>query len=103
MIDDLEEYEVSQESIDRALEINHAIEIEDRHRDLLGALPFGLLALIGAVLGGYGAATQFGMIQSNATVTSSISIYLPPFLMLLGILLFFTMAYYFLRTLRSEY
>ncbi len=103
VIDDLEEYEVSQESIDRALEINHAIAIEDRHRDLLGALPFGLLALIGAVLGGYGAATQFGVIQSNATVTSSISIYLPPFLMLLGVLLFFTMAYYFLRTLRSEY
>ena len=103
VIDDLEEYEVSQESIDRAVEINHAIDLEDRNRDLLGAMPFGVLALIGAALGGYGAATQFGIIRSNETVTSSMSVFLPPFLMLLGVLLFFTMAYYFLRTLRSEY
>ncbi|MEL6724667.1 MAG: lysozyme [Pseudomonadota bacterium] len=102
VIDDLEEVEVSQESIDRAVEINHAIEVEDRQQGLLGALPFGLLALIGAALGGYGAATQFGMIRSNETVTSSISIFLPPFLMLLGVLLFFTMAYYFVRTLDSD-
>ncbi|MCR9270314.1 MAG: lysozyme [Hyphomonadaceae bacterium] len=102
LIDDLEEVEVSQESIDRAVEINEAMEAEDRNGDLIGALPFGLLALIGAALGGYGVASQFGMIQSGETMTSSIAIFLPLFLIVLGVLLFITMTYYFLRTLLSQ-
>lgn len=101
VIDDLEEVQVSQESIDRAMQVNHEIEAEDRHKDVMGAVPFGLLALIGAALGGYGIGSQFGMIQSGRTVESELAVYLPPFLILLGGLLFASMAYYFFRALFS--
>ncbi|MEP1143878.1 MAG: lysozyme [Henriciella sp.] len=102
VIDDLEEIEVSQESIERAVEVNEAMDSERGVLDFIGAIPFGILALIGAMLGGYGAARQFGIVQSNETVANPMAIYLPPFLILLGGLLFVTMAYYFIRTLVSE-
>ena len=78
------------------------MDAEERRGSLLNALPFGLLALIGAALGGYGLASQFGMIQSDETIESPLAIYLPPFLILLGVLLFATMAYYFVRSLSSK-
>ncbi|GAB5454245.1 MAG: hypothetical protein Hens2KO_04740 [Henriciella sp.] len=102
VIDDLEQVEVSSESIERAVELNQAIDAEDRRGTLLNALPFGLLALIGAALGGYGLASQFGMIQSDQTIESPLAIYMPPFLILLGVLLFVAMSYYFIRTLSSR-
>ena len=102
LIDDLEQVEVSQESIERAVELNNTIDAEDRRGSLLNALPFGLLALIGSALGGYGFASQFGLIRSDATIESPMAIYLPPFLMLLGVLLFVVMAYYFIRALGSD-
>jgi lysozyme len=102
VIDDLEQVEVSPESIERAVEINQAMDAEERRGSLLNALPFGLLALIGAALGGYGLASQFGMIRSDETIESPLAIYLPPFLILLGVLLFATMAYYFVRSLSSK-
>ena len=101
MIDDLEEVEVSQESIERAVELDQTMAAEAREGDLLAALPFGLLAIIGAALGGYGLASQFGIIQSGETIESELAVYLPPFLILLGVLLFVSMAYYFVRTLLS--
>lgn len=102
VIDDLAQVEVSQESIERAVELNHSMDSETRRGTMLGAFPFGLLALIGAALGGYGVASQFGVIQSDHTVESSMAIYMPLFLILLGGLLFAVMAYYFVRTLLTD-
>lgn len=102
LIDDLEEVEVSQASIERAVELNNSIDAEDKRDTLLTALPFGVLALIGAALGGYGGVSQFGMLKSNQTIESPMAIYMPPFLMLLGVLLFGVMAYYFVRSLSSQ-
>ena len=82
--------------------MNQAIEAEDRRGTFLNAVPFGLLALIGAALGGYGLASQFGMIQSDQTLESPMSVYMPPFLIVLGVLLFAVMAYYFVRSLSSQ-
>ena len=101
IIDDLEEVEVSQESITRAMEINHAMETEDRQGSLIAALPFGVLALIGAALGGYGIASQFGLVRAE-DAQSSFAAYLPAFLIVLGGLLFAVMAYYFVRTLLAD-
>ncbi len=102
VIDDLEEVEVSQESIDRAVELDETMAAEARENTFLAALPFGLLALIGAALGGYGVASQFGLVQSNATVESELAVFLPPFLILLGVLLLSVMGYYFFRTILSD-
>ena len=102
VIDDLEEVEVSQESIDRAVELDQSMAAEARENSWLAALPFGLLALIGAALGGYGIASQFGLVQSDATVESELAIFLPPFLILLGILLLAVMGYYFFRTILAD-
>ena len=102
VIDDLESVEVTPESIVRAVELNHAIETDAQNGNLLAALPYGILALIGSALGGYGLASQFGLIQSDRTVESTIAIYMPPFLILLGFLLFVVMAYYFVRTLTAD-
>lgn len=68
----------------------------------LSAAPYGLLALIGAGIGGYGLADFFGLVQSGQTVKSDMAVYLPPFLILLGAILFVVMGYYFLRTLFSK-
>ncbi|MEM7328055.1 MAG: glycoside hydrolase family protein [Pseudomonadota bacterium] len=102
VIDDLEEVEVSQESIVRAVEMNHAIDAENGSNPFLTALPFGLLALIGAALSGFGLASQFGLIQSGRTIENTMAIYMPPFLILLGVLLFIGMGYYFFRTLSAD-
>ncbi|MEL6666455.1 MAG: glycoside hydrolase family protein [Pseudomonadota bacterium] len=102
VIDDLEPVEVSVESIERAVELNQTIDAEDRRGTFLNALPFGLLTLIGAALGGYGLASQFGIIQSDQTVETPMAVFMPPFLILLGILLFGVMAYYFVRSLSSR-
>lgn len=102
VIDDLESVEVSPESIERAVEYNHTLDTNSQQGSLLAALPFGILALIGAALGGYGMASQFGLIQSDRTIENTLAIYMPPFLILLGVLLFSVMAYYFVRTLTAD-
>lgn len=102
VIDDLEEVKISTESIVRAIEIDQAMTAEAREGNLLAALPFGLLALIGVALGGYGIASQFGLVTSGEAAHGSLSTFLPPFLILLGLLLFVVMTYYFLRTLLSD-
>ena len=102
VIDDLESVEISPESITRAVEMNQAFEIESQRGSFLAALPFGILALIGSALGGYGIASQFGLIQSGRTVETAATIYMPPFLIVLGGSLFLVMAYYFIRTLTID-
>lgn len=102
VIDDLESVEISPESITRAVEMNQAFEIESQRGSFLAALPFGILALIGSALGGYGIASQFGLIQSGRTVENTAAIYIPPFLIVLGVSLFMVMAYYFVRTLTTD-
>ena len=101
VIDDLAEVEVSQESIEQAVKVNQAMDAEERQGTFFAALPFGLLALIGAALGGYGLGSMFGLITSDETVETPLAIYLPAFLSVLGVLLFLVMAYYFFRALRS--
>lgn len=102
MIDDLEQVEVSQESIARAIEVNDAMAAEARAGSLLAALPFGVLALIGIALGGYGLLSQFGVILPEAGFRTGLQVFLPVFLILLGAILFGVMAYYFVRTLISD-
>jgi len=102
VIDDLEEVEVTEESIARAIEINHAMDVEAREGSIFAALPFGVLAIIGAALGGFGLASQFGMVSPDATEQGTFAMYLPSFLMVLGGLLFLVMSYYFMRTLLSD-
>lgn len=102
VIDDLEQVEVSRESIEEAIELNHTMAVEARESNVLAALPFGLLALIGVVLGGYGVASQLGMVRPEGAVESDFSLFLPPFLILLGVLLFIVMGYYFVRTIVSD-
>ena len=98
-IDDLEEVEISPDDIQRAVANNRSMEAEETGEAGLDALPFGLLSLIGAGLAGYGLASQFGAVESNGAEPSELAVYLPPFLMLLGGLLFVVMAYYFFRAL----
>ena len=84
------------------MRVHDEIDAESRQRNVFEALPFGVLALIGAALGGYGVADQFGMVQSQQTVETASAVFLPPFLILLGGLLLFSMGYYFFRALFSE-
>ncbi|MEL7041773.1 MAG: glycoside hydrolase family protein [Pseudomonadota bacterium] len=102
VIDDLESIEVSPDSIARAVEMNHAMDADDRFGDVIGALPYGLLALIGAALFAFGAANQFGAATARPENVGAISAFLPVFLMLLGGFLFAGMVYYFLRALISD-
>lgn len=108
-IDDLEPVEISSDKIARAAALNADSdlmpEIEDKSTagsKGIDAAPFGLLALIGAGLGGYGIAQQFGYVSGLADAPSDLAAYLAPFLILLGGLLFVVMAYYFFRTLFSR-
>jgi len=102
VIDDLEEVTVTPESIERAVEQNGKPPHAEPRGGFVAALPFGLLALIGAALGGYGMASQFGLIKSGRTIESTMAIYMPPFLILLGVLLFIVMAYQFVRMLTAD-
>jgi lysozyme len=101
-IDDLEEIEITSEKIEHAVAENEALGAEARGGKIFDAMPYGLLSLIGAGLAGYGTATQFGYVEAVEASESSLATYLPPFLMLLGGLLFLVMAYYFFRTLFSD-
>jgi len=102
VIDDLEQVEVSQESIARAIEVNDAMEAEARTGSVLAALPFGVLALVGFALGGYGLFSQLGLIMPDSGYRTGLEAFLPIFLILLGSVLFGVMGYYFLRTLTSD-
>lgn len=102
VIDDLEEVDVSEESIERAVELDQIMEAEAEESGFLAAMPFAMLALIGALLGGYGVARQMGYWQSAQANSSEFALFLPPFLMLLGAVLFIVMGYYFIRTLSSD-
>lgn len=102
MIDDLEEVDISEESIDRAVELDQIMEAEAHEGGFLAAVPFGMLALIGALLAGYGVARQFGVWAPAPANGSEFALFLPPFLMLLGAVLLVVMGYYFIRTLRSD-
>lgn len=101
-IDDLEEITIAPEEIERAVADHDAMEAEARGGKAFDAAPFGLLSLIGAGLAGYGAASQFGYVEAVEAADSDLTTYLPPFLMLLGGLLFVVMAYYFFRTLFAK-
>jgi lysozyme len=103
-IDDTEEVFIAPDQFARATTKNVQVVAEEETAGGKGldAAPFGLLALIGAGLGGYGAARQFGLVPEMATPPSDLAAYLPPFLILLGGLLFVVMAYYFFRTLFSR-
>lgn len=102
VIDDFEQVEVSQASIEDAIELDHTMTVEARESTLLAALPFGLLALIGALLGGYGVASQLGLVRPEGAVESDFALFLPPFLILLGVLLFIVMGYYCIRTMVED-
>ncbi len=98
-IDDLAEPEISPAEIKRAVDMNNAIEARENGRSALEALPFALLSLVGLGLAIYGAALRFGFWSDVAPTGSGLALYLPPFLLLLGGVLFVVMAYYFVRAL----
>ena len=98
-IDDLEEVHVSQDAIDRAIDLNSQMEAEDNSAVHFSALPFGLFALMGAALAGLGLAGQFGLFGARDAYETGLSAYIPSFLMMLGGLLFVMMSYYFIRAL----
>lgn len=98
-IDDLAEPEISPDEIKRAVDMNNAIEARDNGSTALEALPFALLSLVGLGLAIYGAALRFGFWSDVAPTGTGLALYLPPFLLLLGGLLFVVMAYYFVRAL----
>ena len=101
-IDDLEEVTVSPEDIARAVAINRQMEAHARGMNGLAAVPFGLLAVIGGVLAGFGLKLQFFPdLAAVGSGQASLSDYLPLFLIVLGGLMFIVMAYYFVRALVS--
>ena len=106
IIDDLEEIEIppraGMSGIGEDVRLQEPLVESESKSKVLSAAPFGLLALIGASLAGYGLADFFGLVQSGETVDSDIAVYLPPFLILLGALLLIVMGYYCLRTLFSK-
>jgi lysozyme len=106
IIDDLEEVEIPPRAgmggIGEGVRLQEPLVESNPDNKLLNAAPFGLLALIGAALAGYGFADFFGLVQSGETIESDIAVYLPPFLILLGALLLIVMGYYCLRTLFSK-
>jgi GH24 family phage-related lysozyme (muramidase) len=63
---------------------------------------FGLLSLIGAGLFAFGGSREFGWFGVERTDQTDISAYLPPFLMLLGGIVFVVMAYYCIKALFSR-
>lgn len=101
-IDDLEEVEVSQASIEQAVQYNQRAFPESEANRLLSALPFGLLGVVGFILAVYGTAHHFGAENADYSSQSSLSGFFPFFLVVLGALLFFSMTYYFLRALVSD-
>lgn len=100
-IDDLEEVEVRPEDIQRAVEENHRIEVEENGGKWLDALPFLLLSLFGLGFAGYGVASLIQMTPDQAA-SGSLLTYMPPFLILLGGILFVTMVYYLIRVLMEH-
>ncbi len=98
-IDDLEEVEVSDADIRRAVEVNDQIEAEANGTGGRDVVSFALLALIGVALAGFGVVQQFGSLSSDLIARSDLAAYLPPFLMLFGGLLFVVMTYYLFRAL----
>ena len=107
VIDDLEEPEIlkpraGMNGIGDDVRLQEPLVEQARSTKGLSAAPYGLLSLIGAGIAGYGLADFFGLVSSGETVESDMAVYLPPFLILLGVLLFVVMGYYFLRTLFSK-
>ncbi|WP_084417847.1 lysozyme [Henriciella litoralis] len=76
-----------------------AKEAEAKKESPLEVFIFGLLALVGAGVFAYGGAREFSLFGLQPTDESSIMAYLPPFLMLIGGILFLAMAYYCIRAL----
>lgn len=101
-IDDLEEVQVPQDAIDRAIELHRQIEAEEQGMSRLSALPFGLFSLLGAAITGLGVAGQLGLFGARDPLDASASAYIPAFLMLLGGMLFVVMAYYFFMALTGR-
>ncbi|MEO1642462.1 MAG: glycoside hydrolase family protein, partial [Pseudomonadota bacterium] len=107
LIDDLEEPDIQQPrasmgGIADNVRLQEPLVEPEPNGKGLSAAPYGLLSLIGAGIAGYGAADFLGLVNSGETVESDMAVYLPPFLVLLGALLFIVMGYYFLRTLFSK-
>lgn len=67
---------------------------EEKKEGPLETLLFGVLALVGAGLFTYGGASEFGWFDMERPSQADMMAYLPPFLMLLGGLVFVVMAYY---------
>jgi len=61
-----------------------------------------LLSLIGAGLFGFGFAEQNGIIASDATILSEYQVWMPLLMMLIGVMLFATMAYYTYRAILGD-
>lgn len=95
-IDDLEVVDVSPDDIKRAVAMNNSMDGETKMTRWMDAAPFGILSLIGLGLSGYGLSELLHTGAPGAEYGGA-DAYLPPFLMLLGGILFVTMIYHFVR------
>ncbi|MEM1390753.1 MAG: lysozyme [Pseudomonadota bacterium] len=107
LIDDTETPEplkprAGMDGIDETVRLQEPLVEADRDSQILSAAPYGVLSLLGAGIAGYGLADFLGLVSSGETVDSDLAVYLPPFLVLLGVLLFVVLGYYFIRTLFSK-
>ncbi len=100
VIDDLEQVEIDPESISRAVEVNAEVEAEDNGQHLKSVLPYASLSSLGLVVFGFGLAELLSGI-SEPKATGDLATYVPPVLVLLGGVLFATMAYYGVRVLMA--
>lgn len=90
------------DGIDENVRLQEPLVETERDSQFLSAAPYGVLSLLGAGIAGYGLADFLGLVSSGETVDSDLAVYLPPFLVLLGVLLFVVLGYYFIRTLFSK-
>ncbi len=97
-IDDLEVVEVTPDDIARAVASNDRFEAGIHSDTGLIAAPFGIMAIVGFCLAGFGAFRQ----SQQAENLNGVEAYLAPFMMLVGGLLFTVMTVYFVRALLTR-
>lgn len=101
VIDDLEPVDVRPSDIDRALQTNREVEVEDQIIQFNGLLPYLVAAAIGVILFGVGLAGAVGWIGTGQAASTGLGLYWPSITMLVGGLLSIMMVTYLVIALRQ--
>lgn len=99
VIDDLEEIAIDPDDIDKAVELNGKMEAEAATQHLRQTLPFAVLSSLGLVLFGFGLARILSPTRISGDAEASLGAYVAPSMVLVGSILFVSMAYYGVREL----